>query len=603
MSSPIEDYAILGDTETVALVSRAGSVDWWCVPRIDSAACFAALLGDADNGRWQIRPATAVRRIGRRYLAETLILETVFETDDGTVALLDFMSPGAGRGTIFRVVECRSGHVAMEMELVVAFDYGSIVPWVTATGDGLTLIGGQDALRLHSPVRLEGRDRTTCARFELTAGQRREFSLAWYPSHESAPIPFAAMAALQSTSRWWRDWASRCTYEGRCRDDVLRSLLTLKALTYAPTGAIAAAATTSLPEQIGGVRNWDYRFSWLRDATFTLHTLLGCGYSAEATSWAHWLRRAVAGSPDDVRIMYGVGGERRLTEMELPWLAGYEGSRPVRIGNEASEQFQLDVFGEVMDTGLTAFEGGLLLDPNFGDDLGRALLEHLETVWSEPDDGIWEVRGPRRQFTHSKVMAWVAFDRGIRIAEGFGRHGPLVERWRVLRQQIHADVCANAWNEQRGSFVQYYGADVLDASLLMMAPVGFLPPTDARIAGTVDAIRRELVVDGFVRRYATEETIGVDGLPPGEGAFLMTSFWLADNLALLGRTDEAVETFERLRRLRNDVGLFAEEYDPRARRMVGNFPQAFSHVAFINTAANLSSNAQSPARKRAGLER
>jgi GH15 family glucan-1,4-alpha-glucosidase len=595
----IEDYAVLGDTQTVALVGRDGSVDWWCAPRIDSGACFAALLGTRDDGRWQIRPAAARWETTRRYVDDTLILETVFTTADGVVAIVDFMSPGDRRPTVYRVVEGRAGRVAMELELVVRFDYGSIVPWTRATGDGLTLVAGCDALRFLSPVRLEGRDLTTRAEFTISEGERREFSLTWYPAHEPPPIPFAAQAAFVSTRQWWRTWASKCTYDGEWRDDVMRSLLTLKALTYAPTGAIAAAATTSLPEKLGGVRNWDYRYSWLRDATFTLHTLLVCGYTDEATAWMRWLRRAVAGNPEDVQIMYGVGGERRLTEVELPWLDGYEGSAPVRVGNAASEQFQLDVYGEVMDAALAGFNEGLLSDPGFGDEIGLGLVAHLEQVWTEPDDGIWEVRGPRRHFTHSKVMAWVAFDRAVRIAERRGGDGARLARWRAARDAVHADVCAKAWNAERNSFVQYYGADVLDASLLMMATVGFLPPTDQRIVATVEAIQRELVVDGFVQRYQTDAADEVDGLPPGEGAFLMTTFWLADNLALLGRTDEALSIFERLRGLRNDVGLLAEEYDPQAKRMVGNFPQAFSHVGLVNTAANLSPSVPSPSRARA----
>ncbi len=530
---------------------------------------------------------------------DTLILETEFQTVDGTVALLDFMSPNDNHPSIYRIVEGRSGTVEMDLELIVCFDYGSVVPWVEGTGDGLTLVGGKDALYFRSPVALEDHHSTTHASFTVAAGESRTFSLTWHPSHTTPPIPLDVQAAFHRTRSWWLDWIAVCTYGGEWREDVIRSLVTLKALAHDPTGAIAAAATTSLPEQLGGVRNWDYRYSWLRDATFTLQTFLVCGYTQEATAWARWLVRAVAGRPDDIRIMYGVAGERRLTELELSWLPGYADSKPVRIGNGASEQFQLDVFGEVMDAAFTAINAGLPLQAGFGDSLGLKLLEHLERVWREPDDGIWEVRGPRRHFTHSKVMAWVAFDRAVRIAEARGRGGEDVGRWRAARESIHAEVCAQGWSSTRGSFVQSYGADVLDASLLMMAPVGFLPATDPRIVATVEAIRRVLVVDGFVRRYETQADSSVDGLPPGEGAFLMTTFWLADNLALLGRTDEAREIFERLRSIRNDVGLFAEEYDPGAGCMVGNFPQAFSHVAFVNTAANLSLAETSPARARA----
>jgi GH15 family glucan-1,4-alpha-glucosidase len=601
MPSRIEDYAIIGDVGTVALVDRTGSIDWWCAPRVDSGACFAALLGTADHGRWKVAPEAPVTRVTRSYETDTLVLETVMETADGTIAVIDFMPPCHQDPTIHRIVEGRSGRVRVDMELVVRFDYGSITPWVRATGDGLVMLAGAEALRFHSPEPLEGRDLRTVTSFELDAGERRAFSLTWFPSSHSTPLPLDSLAALHRTRHWWREWVGQCTYEGNWRDDVIRSLITLKALSYAPSGAIAAAATTSLPEQIGGVRNWDYRFSWLRDATFTLQALLLSGYHGEATAWAHWLRRAVAGNPGDFQIMYAVGGERRLTELELPWLPGYEGSAPVRIGNEASEQFQLDVFGEVMDAALTATRGGLQAQSGYGDEIVLALMQHLEQVWDTPDDGIWEVRGPRRDFTHSKVMAWVAFDRAIRLAHRTGMDGESVRGWTELRDAVHRQVCDRGWNERVGSFTQYYGSDQLDASLLMLPTVGFLPVDDPRMVATVEAVQRELVVDGFVQRYQTDGQ-DVDGLPPGEGAFLMTTFWLADCLAHLGRHDEALEIFERLRGLRNDVGLLSEEYDPVAGRMLGNFPQAFSHVGFINTAANLSVDAHHPMEHRAARD-
>ncbi len=588
MPVKIEDYAIIGDTRTVALVDRHGSIAWWCAPRIDSGAVFAGLLGTRDNGHWLIAPKGRVTSVSRRYEPETLILETVFETPTGSVAVIDFMPPYHSHSTIHRVVEGRAGSVDMRVELIVRFEYGSITPWVTATGDGLLMVAGSDGLRFHSPVPLTGRDRATTASFTAGAGTRMSFSLTWFTSTAPVPLPLDSLAAHTHARRWWRQWVSQCTYDGEWRDDVVRSLITLKALTYEPTGAVCAAATTSLPESLGGVRNWDYRYSWLRDATFTLQAFLVSGYTAEATEWVQWLRRAVAGSPGELQIMYGVGGERRLTEIELSHLSGYGGSRPVRVGNDASTQFQLDVFGEVLDSALTATDHSLPQEVIWGPELVLAILDHLENVWSEPDDGIWEVRGPRRQFTHSKVMAWVAFDRAIHLARD---HHTLpanrINRWTKFRDRIHDEVCANGFDPDVNSFTQYYGSKLLDASLLMLAPVGFLPPDDPRIAGTVAAIQKDLVEDSFVRRYQTAGG-DVDGLPGNEGTFLMTTFWLADNLALMGRRDEAREIFSRLRGLCNDVGLLAEEYDPRARRMLGNFPQAFSHVGLINTAANLS---------------
>ena len=603
MAGLIEDYAIIGDTRTVALVDRTGSIDWFCAPRIDSSACFAALLGEPHHGRWLIAPAGDITSTTRSYDGDTLVLETLHETPTGTVRVTDFMPPEHDHPSIHRIVECLSGTVDMAMELIARFDYGSIVPWVESTGDGQRLVAGPDGLRFHSSIPLEGRDRTTVAEWTLSEGSRRAFSLAWFDSSEPEPYPFDSDAARQRTLHWWQAWVGRCTYEGGWRDEVVRSLITLKALTYAPTGAVCAAATTSLPEGIGGVRNWDYRYSWLRDATMTLQAFLISGYVEEAADWGRWLRRAVAGSPGDFQIMYGVRGKRRLTELELDWLPGYEGSTPVRIGNEASTQFQLDVFGELMDAALTAARGGLHRwnAPN-SDPVGVAMMTQLEQVWREPDDGIWEVRGPRRHFTHSKVMAWVAFDRAVRLAEQGLLDGSLddgrVQRWREQRDIVHAEVCEHGWNEDVGAFTQYYGATTLDASLLLMCSVGFLPGDDDRLVRTVDAIQRELTSDGFVKRYQTGPD-NADGLPGHEGAFLLTTFWLADSLAFIGRTDEATEIFERLLALRNDVGLLSEEYDTDAQRMLGNFPQAFSHIGLIHTAANLSLEDAAPCAIRA----
>jgi GH15 family glucan-1,4-alpha-glucosidase len=588
MPSRIEDYAIIGDTKTVALVDLTGSIDWWCVPRIDSGAVFAALLGDAGNGRWLIAPKGEVSKVTRRYEPETLILETIFETPTGSVSVCDFMPPNDGYSAIHRIVEGRGGSVEMEMELIVRYEYGAITPWATATGDGLVLVAGRDGLRLHSPVRLIGADHTTVASFSVSGDSRRSFSLTWFPSMTHAPLPFDSLSTRNHTRHYWHNWVARCTYNGIARDLVVRSLITLKALTYEPSGAVCAAATTSLPETIGGTRNWDYRYSWLRDATYTLHALFVSGYTDEAAAWAQWLRRAIAGNPEEIQIMYGVEGERRLTEFELDHLAGYEGSTPVRIGNEAANQFQLDVYGELMDSALTYWRSPIPKESNFSADLILATLRHLEKVWREPDNGIWEVRGPRRHFTHSKVMAWVAFDRAVKLGEDGTLPNEPIARWCQLRDEIHAEICEKGFDPELNSFTQYYGSKLLDASLLMLAPVGFLPPDDPRIAGTVAAIQNGLVSGGFVRRYQADTDEDVDGLKGVEGAFLMTSFWLADNLALLGRHDEAREMFDRLCGLCNDVGLLSEEYDPKADGLLGNFPQAFSHVALINTAANLS---------------
>ncbi len=592
--APIEDYAIVGDTHTAALISRAGSVDWLCLPRFDSGACFAALLGSEEHGRWLLSPRGGIRRTTRRYRGDTLILETEHETEDGVVRVIDCMPPRRGEADLFRIVEGVRGAVPMRMDLRIRFDYGSIVPWVRRSEGGIRAVAGPDAIELWTDVPLTGEDFATTAEFEVRATHTFAFSLTWHPSTEDPPAPLDPRWAIRHTEQWWRAWAARCTYDGEWLDAVKRSLLTLKALTYAPTGGIVAAASTSLPETIGGVRNWDYRFCWLRDATFTLYSLLLAGFESEARAWRDWLIRAVAGKPDELQIMYGVGGERRLTELELGWLPGYEGSRPVRIGNAATSQFQIDVYGEVLDLLHQAAMSGMEYEDAVWD-VQRTILEFLEGSWDEPDEGIWEVRGPRRDFTHSKVMAWVAFDRAIRSAEAFELQGP-VDRWRKLRDQIHAEVCERGFDPDVGSFVQYYGTSRLDASLLMIPLVGFLPATDQRVLGTIDAVRRDLVRDGFVARYDNDRD--VEGLPGREGAFLACTFWLADCLAMSGRQGEARDLFERLLAIRNDVGLLSEQYDTEARRMTGNFPQAFSHVSLIDTARNLSADYEGPAVRR-----
>jgi GH15 family glucan-1,4-alpha-glucosidase len=596
MALRIEDYALIGDTYTVALVGRDGSIDWLCVPRIDSGACFAALLGTPDNGRWLLAPEGEVKASRRRYLGDTLILETEFETATGTVAVLDFMPVGGERDAVdlVRLVEGRAGEVVMATELVLRFDYGRTVPWVQKAADGLTAIAGPDALRLRTPVELEGKDFRTVGRFTVRAGETVPFRLCCFQSFGLEPDARDPARLLRETRAFWEDWTGRCRVEGSWRDAVLRSLITLKGLTYGPAGGIAAAGTTSLPERLGGSRNWDYRYCWIRDATFTLYAFLLSGLKDEARAWREWLLRVAAGKPSQLQILYGVAGERRISEMELPWLAGYENSRPVRIGNAAHEQLQLDVYGELFDAFHVARKFGLPAQDHAWQ-VEKVLLDYLEGAWQLPDQGIWEVRGPARQFTHSKVMAWVAADRAVKAVERFGLAGP-VEQWRELRAKIHADVCDKGFDAERNSFVQSYGSKALDAALLMIPLVGFLPPGDARMVGTVEAIRRELTHDGLVRRYATEEA--VDGLPGGEGTFLTCSFWLVDNLAMLGRWDEARERFEALLALRNDVGLLAEEYDPALRRQLGNFPQAFSHVGLINSAHNLTI-AAGPAKERA----
>jgi GH15 family glucan-1,4-alpha-glucosidase len=586
MPAPIEDYALIGDTHTAGLVSREGSIDWLCLPRFDSSACFAALLGDEGNGRWLLAPRGPVREVRRRYQGDTLVLETEHRTEDGVVRVVDCMPPRQRDPDVARVVEGVRGRVPMRMELIIRFDYGSIVPWVRHLGGALHAIAGPDSVWLRTPVPVHGENWTTVAEFTVAEGERVPFMLTWHASHMPAPRVIDPVRALGDSEAWWGEWASGIAYEGGWQDAVIRSLLTLKALTYAPTGGIVAAPTTSLPEAVGGVRNWDYRYCWLRDSTFTLYALMLAGLADEARAWREWLLRAVAGQPKQMQILYGVAGERRITEHELPWLPGYRGSRPVRVGNAAVGQFQLDVYGEVMDTLHLGRRIGLESDEAAWD-LQRALLEFLEGNWREPDEGIWEIRGPRRHFTHSKVMAWVALDRGVKAVELAGLEAP-VDRWRALRREVHDEVCREGFDPERDAFVQSYGGKQLDASLLLIPLVGFLPASDPRMKATVAAIQRELVVDGLVHRYPAEGSAEVDGLPPGEGSFLACSFWLADNLALMGRRDEAYAIFERLLELRNDVGLLAEQYDPSTGHQLGNFPQAFSHVALVNTARNLS---------------
>ena len=595
MPLPIEDYALIGDCETAALVGRDGSIDWLCWPRFDSDACFAALLGTPDHGRWRIAPSVEAR-VTRQYRNHTLVLETRFETADGAATLVDFMPPRGDVSDVIRLVHGERGRVPFEMELILRFDYGQVAPWVTRLDDrAWRAIAGPDMVVLRTPVGLEGRNLTTVARFEVSAGETIPFVMTYAPSHLPAPAPVEPAAALQATEAFWTEWAGRAQSEGEWSDAVLRSLMVLKALTYAPTGGIVAAPTTSLPERLGGTRNWDYRFCWLRDATLTLLALVNAGVAQEARAWRDWLLRAAAGSASQLQVLYGVAGERRLTELEIGWLPGYEGARPVRIGNAAHDQLQLDVYGEVMDVLHLARRGGIVQDDaDWG--FQCALLTRLEKVWREPDRGMWEVRGEPQHFTYSKLMAWVAFDRGIRTATGFGLDGP-VDRWQSIKREIHHEVCERGYDPKRGSFVQAYGSDLLDASLLLLPTTGFLPASDPRVAGTIDAIARELVSDGLVARYDSTSTN--DGLPPGEGTFLACSFWLADAYVLLGRVDEARALFERLLSLRNDVGLLAEEYEPRLGRQVGNFPQAFSHVALVNTAHNLA-RATKPIEQRSG---
>ncbi len=585
-STRIEDYAFVGDTQSGALISRHGCVDWLCLPRFDSGACFAALLGEKENGSWTLTPRGKIKKCERRYRGDSLILETELHTSEGAVRFIDFMPPRGANPDLVRIVEGLSGRVKIQMELIIRFDYGSIVPWVRRRHGGLEAVAGPDALLLHTPIETHGEDLKTVAEFTVAKGDRVPFVLTWFPSHETPPREIDPEHALRDTEHFWNDWSRRCTHHGPWRDAVVRSLVTLKGLTYAPTGGIVAALTTSLPEEIGGVRNWDYRFCWLRDATFTLFSLLAAGYQEEAKAWREWLLRAIAGSPSQLQIMYGVRGERRLIEHELPWLSGYEGSRPVRQGNAAAEQFQIDVFGEVVDAMYHAQRAGL--ETSEADwRMQVALLNFLESKWSEPDEGIWEVRGESQQFTHSKVMAWVAFDRAVKLVENFNCAGnDHLARWKKLRDKIHREVCRKGYHPKKKAFTQTYGSTAMDASALMIPLVGFLPPDDERILNTIAAVERDLLQDGLVRRYLPDECT-IDGLPGGEGVFLPCSFWLADCLHLTGRKKEARLLFERLLDLRNDVGLLAEEYDPKAKRQLGNFPQAFTHVGLINTAQAL----------------
>ena len=597
MSSRIEDYALIGNLRTAALVDRTGSIDWLCLPRFDSGACFAALLGTNENGRWLLAPQGGVKQVRRKYRDDTLILETEFETETGVVTVIDFM-PIAERPEqveLIRIVKGIRGQVPMRTELILRFDYGHTIPWVRKRDYGISAVSGPNAIVFRTAVPLDSRGFTTVGEFTICEGQSETFRLTGYPSHQAEPGEADPLSLLSVVEERWREWAGRCSCQGEFRDPVVRSLITLKALTYSPTGGIIAAPTTSLPESLGGPRNWDYRFCWLRDSTFTLYALLISGYIDEARAWREWLLRAIAGHPQDTQIMYGIAGERMLTELELPWLTGYEKSAPVRIGNAAHQQFQLDVYGEVIDTLHVARKYKLERNEDAWL-LQSALMDFLESGWKLPDEGIWEVRGPRRDFTHSKVMAWVAVDRSVKeIRHGFGE-GPL-DRWKALRDEIHRDVCNRGFDAERNAFVQYYGSKSLDASLLMIPPVGFLPANDPRMVSTVNAIERELIYKGLVLRYPTET--GVDGLPPGEGAFLPCTFWLADNYAMGGRIQEARDLFQCLLDLRNDVGLLAEEYDPVLQRQLGNFPQAFTHVSMVNTAHNLMP-AEGPAEHRSG---
>ncbi|MFI6805768.1 glycoside hydrolase family 15 protein [Streptomyces luteogriseus] len=587
MHPSIEDYALIGDEQTAALVGTDGSVDWLCLPRFDSAACFARMLGDEDNGYWRIAPVGADRCTRRSYRRDTLVLDTEWETEQGSVRVTDLMPQRDRAPDLVRVVEGLDGEVTLHSVLKLRFDYGSIIPWVRRADGHRVAVAGPDStwLRSEPEVTSWGEDYGTHAEFTVKKGEKVAFVLTWHPSHEPRPPLVDPYDALRHSVEDWRAWVSRCRYKGPYRDAVVRSLITLKALTYAPTGGIVAAPTTSLPEEPGGVRNWDYRYCWLRDSTLTLNALLAAGYQEEAEAWRNWLLRAVAGDPADLQIMYGVAGERRLPEFELPWLSGFAGSAPVRIGNDAVKQLQLDVYGEVMDSLSLARESGLSAQPDVWA-LQTALLDFLRTHWQQPDEGLWEVRGGRRQFVHSKVMVWVAADRAVRTLE---RHPELdgdLDGWRTLRDEVHREVCEKGYDRDRNTFTQSYGSRELDAALLLIPRVGFLPPDDPRVSGTIDAVREELAHGGFLRRYSTDDA-DVDGLPGGEGAFLVCSFWLADALHMTGRTKEARELFERLAELANDVGLLSEEYDPMTGRHLGNFPQAFSHIGLVNTALAL----------------
>ncbi len=590
----IEDYALIGDTQTAALVSRDGSIDWLCFPRFDSPACFAALLGTDENGHWKLSPRDADAKNSRHYRGETLILETEWSTSSGSVRVIDFMPPRDRAPDVVRIVEGISGTVSMRSELRLRFDYGHVIPWVRRLDGQVVAIAGPDAVSLRSDVHQYGRDFATYGDFEVSEGDQAWFVLTWHPSHHPVPNPIDAIAALGPAETYWTEWIGRSNEVGGFDEEVTRSLLTLKALTFSPSGGIVAAPTTSLPESLGGQRNWDYRFCWLRDATMTLEALLRAGFTEEALAWRDWLLRAIAGSPSDLQIMYGVTGERRLTEFEAGWLPGFASSSPVRIGNAAAEQLQLDVFGEVMDVLALARE--TQIGPS--DDawsMQRGMMRHLTEVWNQPDEGIWEVRGERQHFTYSKVMAWVAFDRAARAVERFGMGGP-AKQWRATADEIHREVCEKSFDSDRFTFTQAYGSKALDASVLLIPQVGFLPADDPRVVGTVDAVQKELAYDGFVRRYIPDHVD--DGLTDDEGAFLICSFWLADSLAMIGRVGEARDLYEKLVALRNDVGLLAEEYDPVTGRMLGNFPQAFSHLGLVNTAWHLNTT-ETPLRRSA----
>jgi GH15 family glucan-1,4-alpha-glucosidase len=601
--APIEDYALIGDRHTAGLVSKTGSIDWLCLPRFDSGACFAALLGDESHGRWQLCPSGDIKQVHRRYRGDTLVLETEFHTGDGVVRVVDCMPRRKHRPNLIRLVEGVSGRVPMRTQLIIRFDYGLTVPWVRRQDGRFQAIGGPNGLMLDTSVALRGEGLTTVAEFEVTEGEQVPFVLSWYPSFEELPkrLDGAEPATVvEQTHQEWSEWSERLQPRSEWRSPVIRSLITLKGLTYAPTGGIVAAPTTSLPEQLGGVRNWDYRYCWLRDATFTLYSLLIAGYQEEARAWREWLLRAVAGEPQKMQILYGPAGERLLDEKEITWLPGYEGSAPVRVGNAAVGQFQLDVYGEVMDA-LHEARRHDIEESESDWTLQSQIMDFLEQHWEDPDEGLWEVRGPRQDFTHSKIMAWVAFDRAIKAVEQSGLEGPL-QRWKEVRGRIHDQVCKEGFNVERNAFTQYYGAKQLDAALLLAPLVGFLPATDDRIKATIEAIERELLVDGFVMRYS-EDYEDVDGLPKGEGAFLACSFWLVDCLSLSGRQKDATALFEKLLAIRNDVGLLSEEYDVEHKRLVGNFPQAFSHVALANSAHNLSMSGRGPAHIRGGHHR
>ena len=594
MASRIEDYAMIGDLGAAALVGRDGSIDWLCWPRFDSDACFAALLGKAEHGRWMIAPKEGGARVTRRYRPNTLILETRFESEAGAATLIDFMPPRSQHASVIRIVKGERGRVTFCSELILRFSYGAIVPWVTRIDDVTVRgIAGPDMAALRTPAPMRGENFKTVGEFTVAPGEEVPFTLSFAPSHQDLPEPVDVWERLAATEKFWTDWAGRNKIEGPWSEAVTRSLIVLKSLTYAPTGGMAAAPTTSLPEFIGGTRNWDYRYCWLRDATLTLLALMNAGYYDEAHKWREWLLRAAAGSPRQIQIMYGLRGERRLTEWQVPWLSGYENSRPVRIGNAAHNQLQLDIFGEVMDALHQARQGGLGAN-EAGWAMQREFLLHLSRIWHEPDEGLWEVRSGREHFTHSKAMAWLAFDRAIRSAETYKLAGP-IEEWRALRARIHDDVCSHGFDAGLGHFVRAYGSKELDASLLLLPAIGFLPPHDPRVVATIKAIEQRLLVGGLVLRY--DSATASDGLPAGEGVFLACSFWLADAYLMLGRREEALKLFNHLLSLRNDVGLLSEQYDPRTKRLVGNFPQAFSHLALVNTASNLA-NYRKPAEQR-----